>query len=277
MNERTDIKLTNMRHLGIRDAINSRIEELRHYQRFAKTSSELKDAGRVKITVKPYGYQYYLINKGTNSPGKYVPRKDEGIVKAILQDQYNEKLDNAISHEIEYLENVLNDYDEDAIPGIYSNLHPGRKSLVSPVDMDDEDYAIAWQKFKYERKPILEGRPYFETLKGEKVRSKSEAIIADTLMNRGVPYHYEMPLQLKHGVTFHPDFTVVNVRTRKTYYLEHLGMLDDRGYLSDAINRIDIYEDNGIALGDSLLITYETERRPLQRKRVDFLIDRFLV
>ena len=34
-----------------------------------------------------------------------------------------------------------------------------------------------------------------ETIKGEKVRSKSEVIIANLLTSHNIPYHYEYPVQ----------------------------------------------------------------------------------
>ena len=39
--------------------------------------------------------------------------------------------------------------------------------------------------------------PLLETSRGERVRSKSEVIIADTLDRLKIPYRYEFPHQLK--------------------------------------------------------------------------------
>ena len=46
------------------------------------------------------------------------------------------------------------------------------------------------------------------------------------------------------GVKIYPDFTVLNVRTRETIYLEHLGMMDDPQYYESAIKRIQLTEGN---------------------------------
>ena len=58
------------------------------------------------------------------------------------------------------------------------------------------------------------------------MRSKSEVIIANLLHAKGINYHYEEPLEFD-GITNYPDFTIEDGSTGKTYYWEHLGMLND--------------------------------------------------
>lgn len=56
------------------------------------------------------------------------------------------------------------------------------------------------------------------------VRSKSEVIIANMLVQEEVPFVYEEPLFAPDGTMFLPDFTV---KFRgETYYWEHVGRLD---------------------------------------------------
>ena len=42
----------------------------------------------------------------------------------------------------------------------------------------------------------------------------------DLKEKHNVPYHYEAPLYLKGRGIIHPDFTVLNIRTRQEYYWE---------------------------------------------------------
>ena len=56
----------------------------------------------------------------------------------------------------------------------------------------------------------------YYTYKGERVRSKSEMIIANELFRNNIPYKYELPIELENWnkkVTIYPDFTVLNKRT----------------------------------------------------------------
>ncbi|GIK39567.1 MAG: hypothetical protein BroJett011_34000 [Chloroflexota bacterium] len=67
-----------------------------------------------------------------------------------------------------------------------------------------------------------------ETLSGDFVRSKSEVIVANILYQSGIPFKYETPLIAADGSRRSPDFTIE--WGGKTYYWEHLGMLDVEDY-----------------------------------------------
>lgn len=83
---------------------------------------------------------------------------------------------------------------------------------------DELLYSGDW--FKEEKK--------LATLSEYYVRSKSEVIIANMLVQEGVPFVYEGPLYAPDGTMFLPDFTV---KFRgETYYWEHVGRLDLPGY-----------------------------------------------
>ena len=97
------------------------------------------------------------------------------------------------------------------------------------------------------------------------MRSKSEILIADTLTDMNIPYLYEKPLTLG-SVTIHPDFTILQVHTRRVLFLEHFGMMDDPDYVDTAIARIYLYIQHGVLPGDRLLLTFETKNSPLNTK-----------
>ena len=60
-------------------------------------------------------------------------------------------------------------------------------------------------------------------------------------------------------------------------YWEHLGLLDDPEYIARNLEKIDCYEENGIFLGDNLIITRETSEKPLNMKQVRRLIEHYLL
>ena len=62
------------------------------------------------------------------------------------------------------------------------------------------------------------------------VRSKSEAIITNLLVDRDIPFKYEAPLYAPDGTMFLPDFTVVF--RGEEYYWEHVGRIDDPTYMA---------------------------------------------
>ena len=76
--------------------------------------------------------------------------------------------------------------------------------------------------------------------------------------------------------TVYPDFTVLNVKRRKELYWEHLGMMDDPEYVEKAMQKIAMYEENGIFPGESLILTYETRMNPISPKIVNLMISQYL-
>ena len=92
----------------------------------------------------------------------------------------------------------------------------------------------------------------------------------------GIPYRYEYPVYLRGFGKVYPDFTVLNLRTRKEIYWEHMGMMDNSAYAEKAVNKIHTYEQNGIFQGENLLITYETSKSSLNQKGIVRMIQRYL-
>ena len=84
------------------------------------------------------------------------------------------------------------------------------------------------------------------TSDGTSVRSKSEVIVYDVLSSLGLSVEYEAPLMSKDGDANDfrlPDFTVHY--QGKTWYWEHLGILDKASYKSDWELKRDWYKNNG--------------------------------
>jgi len=92
---------------------------------------------------------------------------------------------------------------------------------------------------------FLEERLIHRTERGEMVRSKSELLIADKLYSRKIPYQYEASLKLGSD-TRYPDFTIVDDNTGKTFYWEHLGMLEDPVYEERWRRKLELYKREGI-------------------------------
>ena len=57
--------------------------------------------------------------------------------------------------------------------------------------------------------------------------------------------------------------------------MEHLGKMDDIGYVKKNMRRIDFYEKNGYKLGDRLLITRENRLKPFDGRVIDWYIEKY--
>ena len=138
-------------------------------------------------------------------------------------------------------------------------LHTQRQLLVTPVEPIWEKELVRWYDSEYHGKEFYEGTAEIVTEKGERVRSKSEKILADYFYRNNILYQYERPLYLKGYGTVYPDFTFLSKKTRKEIYWEHEGMMDKPEYAKSAVKKIESYQRNGIHLGERLILTFETE------------------
>ena len=137
-----------------------------------------------------------------------------------------------------------------------------------------KDEAIReWMNCKSPEEPLYELAPTIETTDGKMVRSKSEALIYNSLLANGITFLYEKALYLpdKPYPVF-PDFTVLDPVSMREIYWEHFGIMDDPDYLDRALEKMSSYNRNGIFPGSSLICTFESRKRPLSSADVERLI-----
>ncbi len=220
--------------------------------------------------------QYYHYKEDYKPGRKYISKKNIDLVRKLAQKDYLNNAVKVLEEQYMLLRDFYIRYDENALLKLTSNLHPSRRKLIDPLVLSDEEYVNRWIGMPYEKKPFEEGLAMIYTNRGERVRSKSEKIIADQLLKEGIPYRYECPIQLGQTIIY-PDFTVLNKKTHKEFYLEHFGMMDDQNYCNKALARIELYEKNGYSLGESLLVSFETKMRPLDSRVLDRMIRKHLL
>lgn len=250
----------------------SYLEKILENVTMRKKSFKTNINGKIRVEKKRNSFQYYLRSNTSDTNGKYIGKENEKQVREFLQNEYDEKIIKVISNEISMINKYIGKNTPEKIQNTYSTLSEGRKRIISPVEEDDETFVKKWLAVEYEGKEFYNNTTEFYTQKGERVRSKSEVIIADLLYKYQIPYRYEFPVKLKNKITYYPDFTILNVKKRKEIYLEHLGMLDNSEYLEKAINKLNTYTLNNIVLGDNLLITYETRNTTLNIPVVNKII-----
>ena len=155
------------------------------------------------------------------------------------------------------------------------------QKLITPLTLTDEQYAAQWKTTPYKGLPFSPDATAFTTLRKERVRSKSEVLIANALTQNNIPYRYEYPLTLKKTqqkdtTTFYPDFLCLNLRTRQEFYWEHFGLIDSAEYAQNATSKLNLYAQNQILPGRNLIITMETAADPLTPAIIDQMIKEFL-
>lgn len=232
---------------------------------------------KLRVLKRGDKYQYYIVKKGKShrSNGKYIKNENRALAQSIAQRDYDKKLINLIDRSLTGIENFMSYNRIKEIYEVYDKMKEGRRQLVEPRLMSDKLYKEAWEKMKYQPKGFADDAIKIYSENKERVRSKSEKIIADKLKAIGIPYRYEAPITLKGYGIVYPDFTLLDIHNRKEYIWEHFGMMDDEQYIEKAIKKIELYQRNGYFTGDKLIITHETRQRPLDMQVVESMLDTY--
>ena len=120
----------------------------------------------------------------------------------------------------------------------------------------------------------FDGNLIHVTIDGTRVRSKSEVIVYNLLIDKGLHPIYERELKLGN-VTIHPDFTLET--THGTIYWEHLGMLGNRGYSKDWERKRKLYLDHGYSEQNGNLVLSQDELNgSIDSNAISKLIEKYL-
>ncbi len=258
--------------------LRKQLEELETIQKATKKEyAKLKNIpeGHIHMSVSNGHYQYYYSEgKGKR---KYIKKKEINLARKIEQRDYYKDFLDKIDALKEKLTLFLDSYDIDELTNVYTRKSEAKKRIITPAIELDEDFIARWRADHPACQNTFDIASPFITNRGERVRSKSEKIIADTLDRYGIPYQYEPLLELKGYHTVYPDFIVLNVRTRRTYYWEHLGIISDLEYAIKNFSKLEEYEDSGYILGRDLIITTESDKKQLNVSLVEEKIKTFLL
>ena len=312
--------------------LENRLTQLK--QILAATQNRLANTpqGHLRVSQKGHNPEFYQITEPGDTHGSYIPQAKLALARRLAQKDYDTRLIKQLKQEIRALQKYLaqtkggdcctarenstlhsvtghDSSPDSALTALYTKLCPARQSLVTPITLTDAQYAAQWQAVSWTGLPFSPDSPDYTTARGERVRSKSEVIIADTLARHGVPYRYEYPLELNYrrngrggtsrsdpgdtpthgadtvnsetsyrpGRTIHPDFLCLNVRTRAEFYWEHFGLMDDGDYLERTLVKLKEFAENNILPGKNLIFTMESASCPLSTRQIENLINEFLL
>uniref|UniRef100_UPI004057A627 hypothetical protein n=1 Tax=Acetatifactor sp. TaxID=1872090 RepID=UPI004057A627 len=234
--------------------------------------------GHLRIMKKRGHVEYYFKSDdidGTNrnnANGRYMKKSEKNLAEGIAQRDYDVHVMKNADERIKAIDTFLKKYKRTSLERLYENTNQYRKELIEAPIISDSQFIKQWQSVKYEGKPFADEAQEIITERGERVRSKSEKIIADKLNTLGIPYRYEFPLVLEGNIRVYPDFTILKMPAREEVFLEHLGMMDDSDYVQTVIYKLNTYEKNGIYIGVNLFITYETSKKTLNTRALDGML-----
>lgn len=233
--------------------------------------------GQLRIAKKRKGVEYYYKEDCSNkrkksNNGRYIKQEEYKLVSQLAQRDYDKQVLKCAEERVNTIDEFLRKYQKTSLKEVYAKTNVYRQKLITSVILSDEEYARRWQAVSYQGKAFSDDENEIITERGERVRSKSEKIIADKLYSLGIPYRYEYPIGLSGGVRMYPDFTILKMPEREEVFLEHFGMMDDADYVDNALYKLNTYEKNKIYLGVNLFITHETGKNPLNTRALDGML-----
>ncbi|MGI6257823.1 MAG: hypothetical protein ACOYJU_07125 [Anaerovoracaceae bacterium] len=243
------------------------VELLREYKR--KLSKE-----RRELRSLPEGYLYKQKRKGaesyvhvTYSGGKRTRRgitTNRELICALARKAYLKESVALLTRTISALETVANTCPPPTPETILGRLPSTYKSL--PREGFFPKNRNNWKNASYEKSTYRPEEKTHTASNGERVRSKSEALIVDLLEKHKIPYRYEQMLYIQNQ-EFAPDFTILV--KNQTFYWEHCGKVNDPGYVRNHNWKISVYGKAGIVPWKNLVITYDDEEGNFNSKVVE--------
>ena len=259
--------------------LQERLMELKTILKNLKAAPSSKTQGRLRISQKGKYTEYYHVTSADKPHGKYIPKKQGTTACQLAQKDYDSKIITLVENEIAALKAYL--ITASTISNFTLEMCPARQKLITPLTLTDEQYAAKWKTTPYQGLPFAPDATAFTTIRHERVRSKSEVLIANALAQNNIPYRYEYPLTLKKPqqkgtTTLYPDFLCLNLRTRQEFIWEHFGLMDSPEYAQNAASKLNLYTQNQILPGRNLIITMETATEPLTPSIIEEMIKSFL-
>ena len=210
------------------------------------------------LTCHRRGNTYKWYQNFENREKKYLPRQQAALAEQLALKAYQRQKLLDICQELDAIASYLRRCP--SAPGRAEQLlekRPAMNELLKPHLRSLSEELALWEKEEYPRNPAFPEHLIVPSVRGEMMRSKSEAMIAYVLYEKSVPYRYECGHKMS-GIMYYPDFTLRRPCDGKLFIWEHLGKIDDPEYLSDNASKLHIYMNNGWVPGNNLIITSET-------------------
>ncbi|MCQ2412558.1 MAG: hypothetical protein MJ057_06330 [Sphaerochaetaceae bacterium] len=242
----------------------------------AKIESKHMTPGNLRIEKRMSRILFFHRQNGSDKRGKYIKKENVAFAIQLAQQDYEKKVLSAVKKTEAVIKTCIKQLAQCTFPDeIYNGLSKERRELVTPVDSDDA-FVRAWLgRHTYSPGYFDKDMPYYETDRGDRVRSKTEQMMANMFRASGIAYVVEPVVKTK-GKVRRPDFLVLNRRTRQEFYIEHMGMMDDPAYVAENMQKVREYEDVGIYQGKNLILMFSDLKHPIDSRRVKRMIDRVL-
>ena len=247
----------------LKDYVDERLRNLESIISEKKNSISKAPKGCIRYSKNKGRWQYYWRKNKKDKDGTYLRKAQMPVIRLLAQKYYDSEILRCSQRKLRIILSLRKLYENHFLEDVSNDLPEALRNLIVPIDGQAKLSTSEWMNSSYVPKDFYEDTPFYLTDKGEKVRSKSEVLIANLLNRMDILYKYEKPLFLNGIGTVYPDFTIFDQKNLQEIYLEHFGLLDDHDYREKALYKMSCYKMNGYYPGNRLIITYETAKHPL--------------
>lgn len=206
----------------------------------------------------------------------YIPKKERHFAEQLAKKKYLELLIKELQKE----QTAINFFLRHSLKDNYKHQDllytPGYDELLAPYFQATSQNIKEWLDTPYNTNPFHQENLIHNIGFGQKVRSKSEMMIARALTEKGIPFRYECALQLG-STTYYPDFTILRPSDEKIVYWEHFGLMDVPEYRQNAYSKLKNYNEHNIYQDINLITTFETQTHSLDYETIDAKIHQFIL
>lgn len=217
-------------------------------------------------------YKWYIFD------GKkkiYLPKSEHAMATKLVYKKYLSLKLKHLESEEQAIQAYLNIQNQNPLQKEHEFLsHPEYQRLLSQLFPNTKDKLEKWMNAPYNKNPHHPEKLVHKSASGNVFRSKAEAMIETALLQHNLFFHYEEEMILGDA-TYYPDFKIPHLRTGKFLYWEHVGRIDDPGYLNRFLSKLHDYISNGLIPGVNLILTFETKEHPLTTETIEEIIEKY--
>lgn len=258
-----------------------------HY-RFARrlgTMEKMELPERISYTTK-LGKKYYNSTNEENGKRRtrYLGTEDSVVVQQTQEKRFLKKALSELDMNISDLESAMNSLR-------VFNVKEVNRSLPKSYIMSDELLAKVaglseeerWYTAALKEKEISEKQlsDFFKSGRkhsakdGTKLRSKSEVIIANALIDKEIKYIYESTIKI-NNMPLHPDFVFYSYSRSRPLIWEHAGMMGDEKYRKEFADKLSAYIEGGYIPCVDIIFSFDTTDGNVDSELIDRLIEEYM-
>ena len=226
---------------------------------------------------------YYDVIRKDSGKKTYLGGEKHEQVLAIKRYRYAGKALEVLDRDIELLDSLVRNYiqpDYDTInsllPATYRTdlRSPGLSTASMPPEAVEWKKRLEAEKAKYP--PYKPEQLKHPAMDGTMMRSKSEVIIANMLIQAGIPFVYEAPLFI-NGKNVLPDFTILSLIDLKTeIIIEHQGMIFVDEYANKFIRSLRLFLQTDWIPNKNIFFTFDNAQETIDPGQVLSILRKYV-